>query len=189
MTWKKVHTAILVLLAVCVGGVVLLCLIGGMGYTLVVGQVDSGKMIWALVLIFLLVTMIWADGGIVESTKGWARWVSLAAAVFLEGTILMMILLVAIIFGAGGKYAPLYKPSGEVGLVVREESWFFDSWGEFYLPVGPCLLRGTGVAYSAHDIWPFSSQSSYEMEWGEGSVIIRYNNGMGEWETRTVPLN
>ena len=83
--WKICQTAILFSLALSAGGTALLCLLDGMGFTLVVGQMDSGHMIWCLLLVFLLALLAWGDGAIVMSTEGWVRGLMLTAALAAEG--------------------------------------------------------------------------------------------------------
>lgn len=186
--WKICQTAILFSLALSAGGTALLCLLDGMGFTLVVGQMDSGHMIWCLLLVFLLALLAWGDGAIVMSTEGWVRGLMLTAALAAEGLVLTALLLFGAFFNTSPRYIPLYGPAGEVELVVREESWLFSVQGEFYQPAGPCLLRSTGVTYAAHDCWPFSDSRCHETEWSDESVTVHYDTGMGEWETCTVPL-
>ena len=188
MTWKRFQTAIWILLAVCAGGIVLLCLTGE--FMLVIGPVDSSDIFGILLLIFLLALLVWGDGAIVAFLKGWERMAALVFALLVEGLFLLTILFFGVYFYTNPQYVPLYTPNGEVGLVVRQESWLFKDWGEFYLPAGPCLLRGTGVTYETHDIWPFhDSYDEYEVEWLEESAVVHCNAGGGEWETCTVPLN
>lgn len=188
MAWRWFRRVIWILLAVCAGGVFLMCMISGRGFILVVGQVDSGHMIGCLLLVFLLALLAWGDGAIVVSTRGWARGIMLTAALAAEGVVLTALLFFGAFFSTSPRYIPLYGPAGEVGLVVREESWLFEVWGEFYLPAGPCLLRSTGVTYAAHDCWPFSDGRCHETEWSEESVTVHYDTGMGERETCTIPL-
>ena len=186
MTWKRFQTTIWILLAVCAGGIVLLCLTGE--FMLVLGPVDSSDIFGILLLIFLLVLLVWGDGAIVAFLKGWERVAALVFALLVEGLFLLTILFFGVYFYTNPQYLPLYTPDGEVGLVVRNECWLFKAWGEFYLPAGPCLLRGTGVTYETRESWPFY-HGSYEIEWLEESAVIHYNTGRGEWETCTVPLN
>ena len=54
MSWKRFQRAIWTLLAVCAGGVFLMCMVSGRGYALVFGQVDDGTIAWTLISIFLL---------------------------------------------------------------------------------------------------------------------------------------
>ena len=188
MTWKRFQRAIWALLAACAGGVALLCLISGRGWMLVLGPVDSSDIFGILLLTFLLVLLVWGNGAIVAFLKGWERVVSLVFVLLVEGLFLLTILFFGFYLYTNPQYVPLYDPAGEVGLVVRQESWLFDSWGEFCLPAGPCLLRCTGVTYAAHDIWPFH-HGSYEIEWSEEDAVVHYNAGTGEWETCIVPLS
>ena len=194
MTWKRFQRAIWALLAACAGGVALLCLISGRGWMLVLGPVDSSDIFGILLLIFLLVLLVWGDGAIVALLKGWERVVSLVFVLLVEGLFLLTILFFGVYLYTNPQYVPLYTPSGEAGLVVRQECWLFKVWGEFYLPAGrylpagPCLLRSTGVTYEAKGS-PFSDGRYYEIEWSEESIVIHYDNGMGERETRTVPLD
>ena len=185
MTWRRFQRVIWAVLAACVGGTVLLFLIDGM---LVIGPVDSSDIFGLLLLIFLLALLVWGDGAIVVFTRGWERVVALVFALLVEGLVLLTILFFGFYLYTNPQYVPLYAPDGEVGLVVRQESWLFTAWGEFYLPAGPCLLRGTGVTYAAHDIWPFH-HGCYKIDWSENLAVIRYDTGMGAWETCTVPLN
>ena len=121
-------------------------------------------------------------------TRGWERVVFLIFVLAAEGLLLLTVLFFSFYFYTNPTYYPIYDPDGEVGLVVRHESWLFNCWGQFYLPAGPCLLRRTGVTYAAHDLWPFHD-GYYEIQWTEESIVVHYNTGMGEWETCTVPLD
>lgn len=188
MSWKRFQRAIWTLLAVCAGGVFLMCMVSGRGYALVFGQVDDGTIAWTLISIFLLALVVWGDGAIVAFTRGWERVVFLVFVLAAEGLLLLTVLFFSFYFYTNPTYYPIYDPDGEVGLVVRHESWLFDCWGQFYLPAGPCLLRRTGVTYAAHDLWPFHD-GYYEIQWTEESIVVHYNTGMGEWETCTVPLD
>ena len=189
MSWKRFQRVIWALLAVCAGGVFLMCMVSGRGYALVFGQVDDGTIAWTLISIFLLALVIWGDGAIVAFLKGWERAAALVFVLMVEGLLLLTVLFFSVYFYTNPTYSPIYAPDGEVGLVVRQECWLFKGWGQFYLPAGPCLLRRTGVTYEAKDCWPFSDGRHYEIEWSEESIVIHYDNGMGEWETRTVPLD
>ena len=184
MRWKRFQRVIWVLLAACAGGIVLLVLIDGM---LVIGPVDSSDIFGILLLIFLLALLAWGDGAIAAFMRGWERVAALAFVLLMEGLFLLTILFFWFYLYTNPRYVPLYDPAGEVRLMVRQESWLFKVWGEFYLPAGPCLLRGTGVTYEAHDNWLFTN-GSYELEWEEDQAIICYDTGMGYWETCTVPL-
>ncbi len=188
MSWKRFQRGIWTLLAVCAVGVFLMCVVSGRGYTLVFGQVDDGTITWTLISIFLLALVVWGDGAIVAFTRGWERVVFLIFVLAAEGLLLLTVLFFSFYFYTNPTYYPIYDPDGEVGLVVRHESWLFDCWGQFYLPAGPCLLRRTGVTYAAHDLWPFHD-GYYEIQWTEESIVVHYNTGMGEWETCTVPLD
>lgn len=185
MMWRRFQIVIWVLLAVCAGGIALLLLIDGM---LVIGPVDSSDIFGILLLIILLALLVWGDGAIVVFTRGWERVAALAFVLLAEGLFLLTILFFGVYLYTNPQYVPLYDPAGEVGLVVRQESWLFKAWGEFYLPAGLCLLRGTGVTYEAHDTWPFHN-GDYEIEWSEESAVVHFDTGMGEWETCTVPLD
>lgn len=185
MRWKRFQRVIWALLAACAGGIVLLVLIDGM---LVIGPVDSSDIFGILLLIFLLALLAWGDGAIAAFMRGWERVAALVFVLLVEGLFLLTILFFGFYFYTNPQYIPLYAPNGEVGLVVRHESWLFDCWGQFYLPAGPCLLRRTGVTYAAHDLWPFHD-GYYEIQWTEESIVVHYNTGMGEWETCTVPLD
>lgn len=187
MTWKRFQRVIWVLLAVCAGGVVLLCAVGGRGFMLVIGPVDSSDVFGILLLIFLLALLVWGDGAIVAFTRGWERVAALVFVLLAEGLFLLTVLFFGVYLYTSPQYVPLYTPNGEVGLVVRQESWLYKVLGEFYLPAGPCLLRGTGVTYEVHDIWPFHD-GSYEIKWAEDQAVIHYNTGAGSWKTCTVPL-
>ena len=83
MTWKRFQTAIWILLAVCAGGIVLLCLTGE--FMLVIGPVDSSDIFGILLLIFLLVLLVWGDGAIVAFLKGWEQVAALVFALLLTG--------------------------------------------------------------------------------------------------------
>lgn len=189
MTWKRFQRAIWALLAVCAGGVALLCVLGGRGLMLVIGPVDSTDIFGVLFLIFLLVLLVWGDGAIAAFLKGWERVAALIFALVVEGLLLLTVLFFSVYLYTNPIYFPIENPSGGVGLVVRQESWLFKVWGEFYLPAGPCLLRSTGVTYEAYDCWPFSDGRYYEIEWFEERIVVHYNIGKGERETRTVPLD
>lgn len=186
MRWKRFQRVIWALLAACAGGIVLLVLIDGM---LVIGPVDSSDIFGILLLIFLLALLAWGDGAIAAFMRGWERVAALVFVLLVEGLLLLTVLFFSVYFYTNPTYYPIYDPAGEVGLVVRQECWLFKGWGQFYLPAGPCLLRSTGVTYEAKDCWPFSDGRHYEIEWSEESIVIHYDNGMGEWETRTVPLD
>lgn len=188
MSWKRFQRVIWALLAVCAGGFLLLWVISGRGLMLVLGPVDSSDLFGILLLMLLLVLLVWGDGAIVAFLKGWERVVSLVFVLIVEGLLLLTVLLFSVYFYTNPTYSPIYASDGEVRLVVRQECWLFKGWGQFYLPAGPCLLRRTGVTYEAKDCWPFSDGRHYEIEWSEESIVIHYDNGMGEWETRTVPL-
>ncbi len=188
MMWKRFQRAIWVVLAVCAGGIFLLCMVSGRGYMLVFGRVDDVAITWTLIVIFLLTLAVWGDGAIVVFTRGWERIIFLVFTLAAEGLAMLVVLFFTLYFYTGFQYIPLYNPTGEVGLVVRQESWLFSCWGQFYLPAGPCLLRRTGVTYAAHDLWPFHD-GYYEIQWTEESIVVHYNTGMGEWETCTVPLD
>lgn len=187
--WKNFQRAVWILLAVCAGSFLLLCVISGRGLMLVIGPVDSTDIFGALLLIFLLILLVWGDGAIAAFLKGWKRVVSLVFVLVVEGLLLLTVLFFSVYLYTDPTYFPIDAPNGEVGLVVRRESWLFNSWGEFYLPAGPCLLRSTGVTYGVHDCWPFSDDRYYEIEWSEERIIIHYETGMGKRDTRTVPLN
>lgn len=186
MTWRRFQCAIWTMLAVCVGGVVLLLLVSGKGL-LLIGQVSGGDIIAALGAAFLLTLLVWGDGAVVAFTKGWERVAALALVLAVEGLALLIILFFMFYFNTGPEYIPLYGPTGEVELVVCEESWLFKVWGSFYRPAGLFRVQSTGVSYEARDCWPFRG-GQYEIEWVEDQAVVRYNNGMGEWETCTVPL-
>lgn len=187
MTWKKFQRAIWVVLAVCTGGMVLSFLVSGKRL-LLIGQVSGGDIFGVLLLVFLLALLVWGDGAIVAFTRGWERVAALALALVVEGLALLIILFFMFYFNTGPEYIPLYGPSGEVELVVCEESWLFKVWGEFYRPAGPFWVQSTGVTYEAHDCWPFRT-GRYELEWAEDQAAICYDTGMGEWGTCTVPLD
>lgn len=186
--WRRFQVVIWGLLAVCAGGVLLLCLASGRGLMLVIGPVDSSDIFEILLLVFLLALLVWGDGAIAAFTRGWERVIALVFVLLVEGLFLLTILFFGFYLYTNPQYVPLYDPAGEVGLVVRQESWLFKTWGEFYLPAGPCLLRCTGVTYAAHDIWPFHD-GAYEIEWSEENAVVQYNAGTGEWETCIVPLS
>lgn len=185
MRWKRFQRGIWALLAVCAGGIVLLLLIDGM---LVIGPVDSSDIFGILLLVFLLALLAWGDGAIAVFTRGWERVAALVFVLLVEGLFLLTILFFGVYLYTNPQYVPLYDPAGEVGLMVRQESWLFKVWGEFYLPAGPCLLRGTGVTYEAHDIWPFH-HGDYEIEWSEERTVVHFDTGMGAWESCTIPLD
>lgn len=189
MIWKRFQRVVWALLAVCVGGMLLLFPVSSMGFILVAGSVDSVKVTCVLPLVFLLTLMVWGDGAIVRFTRGWERGVLLTLVLTAEVLILLTVLFFTAFFNPRSEYIPLYNPGGEVGLVIREESWLFSVWGEFCLPAGPCLLQRTGVTYAAHDICPFSDSRGYELDWTQEKVVVRYNTGAGDWGTCTVPLS
>lgn len=187
MTWKRFQRVVWVLLAVCVEVGILMGVTDSMGLLLVIGPVDSTAIWGADFLIFLLVLLAWGDGAIAAFTEGWKRIAALVFALLAEGLLLLTVLFFGFFFSTSPDYVPIFTPTGEVGLVVREEKWLFKVWGGFYLPAGPCLFRSTGVTYEAHDIWPFR-QGYYEIEWLEKNAVIRYDTGAGEWDTCIVPL-
>lgn len=186
--WRRFQVVIWGLLAVCAGGVLLLCVASGRGLMLVIGPVDSSDIFGILLLIFLLVLLVWGDGAIVAFTRGWERVIALVFALLAEGLALLTILFFSVYLYTNPIYFTICGPSGETELVVRQEIWLFKAWGEFCLPAGPCLLRSTGVTYEAHDIWPFHD-GCYEIQWSEENAVVHYDTGVGEWETCIVPLS
>ena len=188
MTWKKFQKVIWALLAVCAGGIFLLCVVSGMGFILVIGQADSWDIMWVLFVTGLLALMIWGDAAIAKAAKGWERVAALVFVLAVEALALFVLWFFSMYFYTSPRYYPVYGPAGEVELVACEESWFFKVWGYFYRPAGPFLLRGTGVTYEAHDIWPFHN-GRYELEYTEDQIIVHYDAGVGDWETCTVPLD
>jgi len=188
MTWKRFQRVILILLAVCAGGMALLCLLGGMGFTPVIGQVDSGEIVMlALLLIFLLVLLVWGDGAIVRSTKGWGRGIALTAALAAEGLFLAVLLFFLALGDCGTRYIHLPAPEGRPTLVAREESWLQGGWGSFYWQTRPGWLRDTGVTYITDDGFRPFEHGCYELEWAEDSVTVRFDTSAG-WDSRVVPL-
>lgn len=185
---KLFQRTIWIVLALCVGVGILMGVAGSMGLLLVVGPVDSTAIWGADFLIFLLALLVWGDGAIIAFTKGWRRIAALVFVLLAEGLFLVTVLFFGFFFSTSPDYVPIYTPAGEVGLVVREESWLFKVWGGFYLPAGPCLFRSTGVTYESRDVRPFDS-GRYELEWMEDQVVIHYDTGAGAWETCAVPLD
>lgn len=188
MTWKTFQRVIWGLLAVCAGGIVLFCVISGMGFVLVIDQVDSWDIMWVLFVTGLLALMVWGDAALVKFLKGWERVVALVFVLAVEGLALFVLGFFSLYFSTSPRYYPVYGPAGETVLVACEESWFFSVWGEFYRPAVPGLLRDTGVTYAAHDIWPFA-HGYYELEYQEDQIVIHYEDGVGDWETCIVPLD
>lgn len=190
MTWKRFQRVIWTLLAVCAGGMLLLWLIGRMGFLMVIGPVDSEVIAKVLLVIFLLTLMVWGDRVISRSTEGWTKKISLAAARIAEGLFMAMTLFAMLFTYCSPRYTPFPSPDGEAVLVVQEESWLLGGWGRFYWQAGPGLLRDTGVTYSTDDGFRPFEFGAYELEWEEDQVIVHYDYGTGTgfWKTCTVPL-
>lgn len=171
-----------VILGVCAGGTVLLC---GIDDTLVIGQVDSGKIICALLLIAVLTLMVWGDWSIARSTKGWERRIALTTVVTVE----LLYLAAGLFFLALGdrnpQYVALPAPEGRPVLVAREESWLLGGWGRFYWQKRPWLLRDTGVDYTTDDGFRPFACGCYELDWGEDSVTVRFSTAAG-WDSREL---
>lgn len=172
-----------VILSLCFGGIVLLC---WMDYTLVIGTVDSGRMIYGLILIFVLTLIVWIDWAIARSTRGWERVVALTFSVAVEVLFLSTAIFLLALGDRSPRYVVLPAPEGRPTLVAQEESWLLGGWGRFYWQKRPWLLQDTGVTYTTDDGFRPFAHGDYELEWGEDSVTVRFDIAAG-WDSRTVP--
>ena len=185
---SRAQKFVCVLLAFCAGAGGLVMLLSARGLVLQAGPADSGRILKGLLLAIVLLLALLCNTALARSAKEPARQLFLGLAVTAEGLIVALLLFLLVFLDTGPRYFTLRAPGGQA-VVVREESWLLAGFGEFYLPVGPGLLRDTGVGYTADDGFRPFSAGLYELEEGEDCLTVRCHTGSGGlWEQRVIPF-